>query len=193
MSESPQKHLLLISGPRQVGKDTLLKWLYGIDSRITRFSFADRLKEDLSGLLMEQFNIDPFDCTAEQKELTRDILIAYGCTWRAIDSDHWVDHVIHRIRRQEKVDEFFIPAVSDGRFPNEIVRLRQEYGAGLHHIDITRVGAPPPTSEEEKHYRQVAAMADYHLNWGHNDMPAQIEHAKTVYNWLISHGLPANQ
>lgn len=186
------KHAIIVSGVRRSGKDTLITLLHGLDSRFERFSFADRLKEDLISLLGDQFNIDPFNCSEEQKELVRPILIAYGCAWREVNKNHWVELVIERAQFRQRVMSDMIVAVSDGRFTNEIKAFRDFYGKNLFHIDVSRTDGPPPTEEEERNFRQVQEMADYKLVWGNDSMSARIEKATMVYNWLLENGLPKN-
>lgn len=181
--------VICISGTRKAGKDTLLKILTAIDGRISRFSFADRLKQDIYPLLMDQFSIDPFDCNDSEKELIRPIMIAYGCAWRNVDENHWVKIVVNSANMQCSVQENTIIGISDIRFMNELKYFRKEYGSNMFHIDVSRDGAPPPTEEEERHFREVKSLADYHLNWGNDEMPEIINKSKIVYEWLLSKGL----
>lgn len=180
--------VVALSGTRGTGKDTLFSLLARINSRFRRFAHADELKAELSLFLMEHFDINPSTATGADKELIRPILIAYGCAKRDVNPDHWVSKTIAQIQREWGNASVFyappIPVVTDNRFENEIDLLRRTYGSALRHIDITRDGAPPPTEEEEKHYRQVAALADYHLHWGQDDEEVQLRYARLVYSWL---------
>lgn len=191
MSE-PNRFLISLSGTKQVGKNTLANLLCGLDQRMQQFSFASRLKEDLSALLMDNFQIDSFTEVPEEKELVRPILISYGCAWRSLDPDHWANVVISRIKLLERSGADFIPIICDNRFSNETRLLREAYKDKFLHIDISRSDAPPPTDEELKHFEAVRDAADYHLNWGNNTPAERLEYAKTVYNWMLSRGLPAN-
>lgn len=184
--------VVALSGNRSQGKDTLFLCLRKLSSEFARFAFADRLKEDLEELLSYQFGVDVWSATGEGKELIRPILIAYGCAHRAVDPDHWVKVVIAEIDAAQKSVPFghpFTPVVTDLRFPNEAALLRAAYGDSLVQIDVTRKGAPAPTDEEEKHYREVAAMADYHLHWGEETPEQQLDHAREVLQWLKGTGI----
>ncbi len=179
--------VVALSGNRSQGKDTLFQCLHRLDPGFTRWAFADQLKADLWDLLHDQFDVDVNRATGPQKELVRPILIAYGCAHRAVDPDHWVKVVIAQIDAHWADTPFgapFVPVVTDARFPNEISLLRAAYGSALIQIDVTRVGAPPPTDEEEKHYREVAALADYHLHWGNETPEQQLDHTREVMAWL---------
>jgi hypothetical protein len=188
-----KSQIICISGTRKSGKDTLLKFLHAIDFRITRLAFADKLKEDLTPLLLEQFGIDPFDCDDKSKELIRPIMIAYGCAWRETDENHWVKEVVYSAKKIHAVNNSTIVAISDVRFMNELSYFRKEYKENMFHIDISRVGAPKPTDEEEKHFEGIRALADYKLNWGEDNATQILEKTNVVYQWLLSKGLEPRQ
>jgi hypothetical protein len=192
LMSDPSRFLIGISGNRQTGKSTLANLLCALDQRGQQFSFASRLKEDLSALLMDNFQIDSFTEVPEEKELIRPILIAYGCAWRNLDPDHWVNVVLGRVKLLERSSADFIPIITDVRFVNEVKILRDSYKEKFLHIDVSRIGAPPPTSEEIKHFGAVKEAADYQLNWGNNNLSERVDHAKSVHSWLLSRGLPAN-
>lgn len=178
---------LLICGTRRSGKDTLGRLLAELTGfRCTRYAYANQLKADLRPFVMENFGFDSEDCTPEEKEIIRPILISYGCAQRAVDINHWVDIVIRDINLDMQIVDNvnMVPVVTDGRFPNEVTRMREQYGAALKVLNLTRIGAPPPTDEEEKHYRQVADMADLRFNWGAETETEQADRAREVLEWL---------
>jgi len=190
MSTPYQPPLVLgLTGTRGVGKDTLARHLIDVRPAYERWAFADALKDDLRPFIMEHFDFDSADCTPAQKELIRPLLISYGCAQRAVDINHWVDIVIRDIRSYAPAVWFDknalpIPVITDVRFESEAVRLREEFGPAFKLLNLTRVGAPPPTDEEEKHFRQVAAMADWHVGWGCEDEKEQRERAQEVDEWV---------
>lgn len=75
------KKTIGITGYAGVGKDTLAEIIISVlaDHGKTgqRFSFADILKEELQPLML-QHGIDPLNCSREDKELIRNILVEYG-------------------------------------------------------------------------------------------------------------------
>ncbi len=109
------------------------------------------------------------------------MLIAYGCAWRERDPEHWVKVVVQEILiRAAMTEGAFLPVVTDVRFPNEVALLRASFGSALFHVDVARHDAPPPTAEEEKHYRAVCLMADYRILWGGDTFERQLETARIV-------------
>lgn len=173
-------HIIALTSTRRCGKDTIYQHFHSLNRNIVRFAFADALKEDLRPLISKQFGFDIMDCTTDQKELVRDILIAYGMTWRAVDPLHWVKVVVNQISSAKTVAPSIIPCVTDVRFENEAQYLRDTFGARFSLINLMRDGSPPPTEEEKKHFKQVAEMADSHLKWGNNTAEEQRETARRV-------------
>lgn len=173
-----------ITATKQSGKDTLVRHLISLNPRFTRFGFADRLRDDLAPFVRQYFDKDVWTTIPIIKEGLRPLLIGYGMAQRAFNEDHWVARSVGHAREIMAKDPLVIPIWSDGRFVNEIRYLRAEFGDGFRLINLTREGAPPPTDEEEKHFRQVAAMADFHLHWGGEDEEGQREKAREVLRWL---------
>ena len=153
-----------LHGPRRAGKDTFYKLLKEIDSRFLRFAFADELKEDLTDFISDKFRINIHECTAEEKELIRPLLIAHGCVWREIDILHWVKGVDAGINSAiaQGRDSFVI---TDVRFPNEAQYFVDKYGESFNLVDIELIGGMEPTEEEKKHIPMMKQMSDFHITW----------------------------
>ncbi len=179
MSNPPS--VIALSGNRGVGKNTLFDRIKELRPHARDYAFAAQLKEDLVPLIGNQFSIDPRTATGADKELIRPMLIAYGCAWRERDPEHWVKVVVQEILiRAAMTDGLFLPVVTDVRFPNEAIILREAFGPALYHVDVDSTNAPAPTAEEEKHYRLVRRMADYQMTWGNNTYEEQLSHARHV-------------
>lgn len=178
--------VLGIGCTRSSGKDTLAAHLASIDPHCSRYALADRLKDDLRPFIMEHFGFDILACTPEEKEVARPILIAYGCAQRAVNINHWVDLMIADIKMDLGHGNPLnvIPVITDVRFENEVARLKEAFGEGFRFMNLTRIGAPPPTDEEEKHFRQVAQMADRNIVWGKDTEEGQLVVARDVLKWL---------
>lgn len=186
MTTPPTPSLVIgLAATRKSGKDTLAAHLAALDPRFERRAFASRLKQDVAPLIREQLGYDPDNLTDEQKEVCRHAWIGWGMACRAKDPLHWVKVVVGDIDHQwAYADRPFFPTVTDVRFCNEEAYLRSHYVRAFRLINLTREGAPPPTDEEEKHFRQVAAMADYHMHWGGDDEAGQRAHAQRLLDWL---------
>ena len=177
------KRILLLGSTRQVGKDTLCQRLTELDDRFFRFSHADQLKSDLSTLIRERFGFDIFNCTSEQKELVRPILIAYGMCQRATDPDYWVKRTMDSIERHWIDHPLSIPVIADTRFMNEITLIKERYPDSVF-VHLERAGAPPPMDEEAKHWPALMDAADYITCWGNNTEEEQRDMARNVARWM---------
>ncbi len=180
MSQTP---VILLGCVRQVGKDTLATLFGQINPHCRRFSFADPLRADLAPFVRQHFGIDIWHMTPDEKELVRPLLIAVGMAQRKRDPDYWVKRTLAEIARTLEECPEVLPVITDGRFVNEITLVKAAYPRARF-VNVCRDGSPPPTEEEEKHYRQVAALADRHLVWGNDTAEEQREHARKVLEWM---------
>ncbi len=174
--------VLLIGSTRSVGKDTLCQRLIELDPRFKRFSFADALKLDLLPFIEQRFGFNLYTCALEEKELVRPILISYGMAQRKKDPVHWIKELDKWVNSFISENPGFIAIITDARFPNEVTYFRERYETV--YIQLYRKGAPPPTDEEERHWRTLASMADYTLSWGEDTVEEQREHARGLLEWL---------
>jgi len=175
---------------RAAGKDTLFTRLQELEPRCRRFAFADALKRDLDPFLLDRFGIGAFTSDPHNKEIIRGMLIAYGMAQRMRDEDYWVKRTIADINEAVSIEAqrssifaprpLVIPIITDVRFPNEAALLRSTF-PGFRLVNVTRHGAPPPTDEEEKHYRTVAALADHQFIWGNDTPEEQKAHASRLW------------
>lgn len=184
--------LIALGSTASVGKDTLFTHFNRLDRRCTRYAFADPLKKDIAPFLMECLGIDIWRCTAAEKELVRPLLIAYGMAQRQRDPDYWVKRTVDAIQKdlgswgQMVAPQVMpIPVVTDCRFINEAAILRATF-PGFRLVNVTREGAPLPTAEEEKHWRDVAALADVHFHWGNESEEEQRGRAAELLRGLMA-------
>lgn len=175
--------ILILGSCRRTGKDTLCRRLTEINPNFQRFAFADTLKDDMSRFLLERFSIDVWNCTPDDKEFLRPLMIAYGMAQRQRDPDHWVKRLYELIEARWVHHPNIIPVITDGRFLNEVDFFKSIYPGSVF-VQLFRDGAPPPTDEEEKHWRQLAAQADITIHWGNNTEEEQLEHARKLIERL---------
>lgn len=176
--------VLCLASPRGCGKDTLYTRLHSLYPLFRRAAFADSLKDDLEPFILHHFGFNIWTCTAEQKELVRPLMIAYGCAQREVDIDYWVKRVVDQIKEVRVKSPASISVITDVRFASEWECLQRNFGDSLILVNIERDGAPPPTSEEEKHFRKVASLAHYTLRWGNDTEEQQLAHARRVLEWV---------
>ena len=169
--------IILISGNRVVGKDTFFTLLQEINPNFKRWAFADSLKIILEPVCLKLFNKSIKDLTPIEKELFRPIMLATGKTAREIDVNFWVKCVAEEIKLYMDFQEI-IPVICDNRYISETNYFKEIYGNSMLLINIDRIGAPEPTSEEKINGPKVKELADVLIEWKTD--ASLIEPRKTV-------------
>lgn len=143
---------------------------------VQRVSFADVLKDDLSGLFKKHnLSLEALLAEPSMKEVVRPLLIAYGQTMRKFDEDVWLKAAMRNVDFRNKVTIF-----TDVRFPNEAAAIQ---AAGGYYINI--VSNIPPSSKEEALYSPILeAMADMHVANNFDDQ--YIEDMKLLVDALLA-------
>ena len=113
--------LVGIGGVARAGKDTFCKILIdilkekGMDGK--RFAFADTLKDELNPFLIEKFGVDVWNCSSEEKEAIRPMLVAYGkCKRIMSQGTYWTSIVSDKMKDQIGYSKKTIPIVTDVRY-----------------------------------------------------------------------------
>jgi hypothetical protein len=153
-----------ISGYARTGKDTfgislqrILK-TYKINCEL--IAFANVLKEDLDGFLLDKFNISAFTKKDEEKFLIRPMLVAYGESKRNQSPNYWIEQI------EEKVKNKLI-IITDVRYENE-ARWVIDSGGFLIHLNRQRedgsyIEAPNP--QEAQNNPKVENLASLKIVW----------------------------
>lgn len=125
---------------KQIGKDTgykIIKQLYP-EYNVYRISFADGVKQELEDLFLHQFGMtkEVFD-NPKTKELTRPLVQWYATEFRRNPvfggyEDYWVDIAFKKIEEIRLNDPLAIFVITDVRFLNEILRIRDEGGFSIN-------------------------------------------------------------
>jgi len=120
--------IVAVCGRKQSGKDTIGKIL--IKRRgFKKYSFAAKLKE----IALDLFDIDIPESHGAINEDERKVLQMLAHKMRDINEDVWIDFVLKQIVHSEPEDAKIV--ITDVRYPNELVRLRQFDG----HIVLFRL------------------------------------------------------
>jgi hypothetical protein len=154
--------IILVSGFAKAGKTTFTNLLLELNNCVMPLSFAYELKQNLKPLVWDM-GIDIFRPTNRQKDIIRNLMIAYGCAWREINPNHWVELLDEKIN---KLPAHLIPVIDDARFLNEAEHFINKYGReNVLIVEIVRNGAPPPPKEELENQPKISAIADFKLVW----------------------------
>ena len=164
------KLTLGISGFAGSGKDTLYTLL---SERINckRVALADQLRREMNPFIIDKFGIDLFNCSREEKDLVRPLLVEYG-----------------RIKRQQTEGRYFIDKinpyvknlnttviVTDIRYSqyekDEVHWIKNELNGILVHvskykeIDGKKIFSESPIKDERENDPKLQAAADYKIEW----------------------------
>lgn len=188
--------IICLSGFATSGKDTFFKLLSEnsitpfLPSQYKRVAFGDELKKSASPYIKSTLNIDIFNCTKEEKEIARPILISIGCWARDNISDtYWVNKVLQQTSMNEKMG--YHTVVCDARFVSEYEELIGVFGPkNVIGVRIIRTDSNyTPPNEELKNDPLLDPYIDYTVKWKtESNIYNLINHIKDFGNWLKNRG-----
>jgi hypothetical protein len=130
--------MVLICGyKKQVGKDTFCKFLQEClpEKKIIRFAFADALKDEIYDMVLKPFGLsrDLLD-DSEVKSTFRPLMQWWGTEFRRSENpklngnpDIWIEKTLVKIQDALSQDPNCVPVICDGRFPNEYIKLKNQF------------------------------------------------------------------
>jgi len=190
------KQIIILSGPKRSGKDTVAKLITQQITSADQFAYADQLKIAASQLLNliyqpqelftpEHFNDEklrsgPFPSThrmewdgkqvclrAVMQQLGTDI--CRNC----ISKNIWINVVIEKIRESTAK----VVIITDARFPNEITSIVEEFGE-THQIHTILVSRASETNDDHASETQFAQMMQDRLFTGILDNSGSLDELK---------------
>jgi hypothetical protein len=111
--------LIGISGVSRVGKDSFFQGLKAAYPNVNfgRLSVGDIIRKDVADFVFEATGIDVFDCTDEEKEITRPVLVWYGNVKRKQTQGRYFIDLLEEKRKEYAVlTDVDVLAVTDVRF-----------------------------------------------------------------------------
>lgn len=129
MERKMKYNMIGLCGLARCGKDTLCKALIhecslrGITAK--RYSIADYLKNELKSFILEQFGIDVWNCTDEEKELIRPIMVEWGLIKRKQSNGQYLTGIL------QKTIDFDRIKSSSFQVPSEMLGTALVYPAGV--------------------------------------------------------------
>jgi len=169
---SIERNLVIgLGGYAGSGKDLFFS-LLSQHIQIERYALADELKLDMREQLMRNHDVDIFDCTKEEKDSVRHLLVSYGSEKRKnTNGRYWID----------KLNEKLLPitkdiCVTDIRYANfnndEANWLKDELGGMLVWVDQYNIDPfggkiynSAPNGEEAENGPKLRERADYIVDW----------------------------
>ena len=165
-----------ISGVAGAGKD-LFFTLLSEHMPVRRFALADQLKYECNQWCYDQYDIEPIDCSREEKEQIRELLVFHGVFKRKLSNGRWwinkLDPKIKSFLINAQTED--IPVVTDIRYQeyekDEVSWVKNELNGVLVHVsqyqnkDGKRVWRTPINDEEARQDPILKNHADFSIEW----------------------------
>jgi hypothetical protein len=172
-----------IAGAATVGKDTYYRLLKQICSEefgvnVIRFALADSLKNDLYSLILYKYGVDIFNCSTEDKNKVRHLLVSHARVMRQnTKGRYWIDKLQSEIEDYKKSENFKpsdIFCVTDIRhfeyLKDEVVWLKEENKGVLIYVEKYFSDGSicnPANADESRNDPALREHCDYLLRWMH--------------------------
>ena len=188
-----------LSGVAGAGKDLFFSLL---SKRLNclKFSLADALKSEVGLFSYPQYGIDPLNCSREEKDIIRPLLVMHG-TFKRSQSEgrHWIEKMNKKILLNNINDSIVV--ITDIRYDDypkdEVFWLKEELDGVLIHIsmyeELPRLNGKhkefvqPINKEEERNDPKLKSQADYTVEWkkAKNDKEKELEpYIDGFISWL---------
>ncbi len=137
-----------------------------------RFALADVLKEEIRQQLIDEKGIDILNCSREEKDLVRPILIDYGMQKRReTNGRYFIDRLLPKILNSNADAIVIVDARYDEYEKDELYFTKFEIGSTLVHITLMENGKKlEAKNDHEKHFDPIMFnAADIYLVWKHRN------------------------
>jgi hypothetical protein len=166
------KIILGLTSYATAGKDTFLSLLSQRLPNVQRFALADQLKQDVRDFCIGNYNIDPLNCSAAEKETLRPIFVAHGKIKRTVSKGTYWHQILESKIKASNCD---IAVITDIRYAeykdtDEVFWLKRMGGLLVHIKRYTienskRVYIEAPNEEERRQNPILHALSDYKIDW----------------------------
>jgi hypothetical protein len=145
--------------------------------KLLRTAFANKLKVDVAEISHNSFNINVFDCSDEEKDIIRPLLVGHGMSKRRANHRHWIEEV----EKDERTFGAKISIISDVRFfehANDEVPWVREKGLLFY---VTKKGIFAANEDEQRNNPKIIDAADETI-YNYGELDALEETMETLYN-----------
>jgi|10_taG_2_1085330.scaffolds.fasta_scaffold00617_14 hypothetical protein len=176
-----------VSGVAGAGKDLFFNIL-SKKMPVRRFALADKLKWECAKWCYDQYDIDPLECTREEKSRIREFLVFHGTFKRRLSKgQHWINKLDPEIKGflLNAVTED-VPVITDIRYQeyenDEVSWVQDKLNGVLVHVsqyemkeatsksewpkkEMKRVFREPVNLEEARQDPILMGKADFLIKW----------------------------
>ena len=181
-----------IAGVAGSGKDTFGKIIGNVfensGGKVNYLSFAAKLKSEVSEISKKLYDIDPINCTREEKNLIRPLLLAHGAIMREkTQGQYWINSI------KNLIIENNINIITDVRFCeyecDEVDWIQSNGGIVVHITRFfeengQRIYIMPDNEYEKRNDKTLKNKADYSFSWPTN-ISKQKKYSEKFFKWLV--------
>ena len=185
-------NLIGIAGVAGSGKDTFGRIIGDVfensGGKVNYLSFATKLKAEVSEISKKLYDIDPTNCTRDEKNLIRPLLLAHGAIMREkTQGQYWIEGV------KNLIIENNINIITDVRFCEyecDEVNWIQSNGGIVVHItrffeeNGQRIYILPDNEYERRNDKILKSKANYSFSWPTN-ISKQKKYSEKFFKWLV--------
>ena len=189
-------NLIGIAGVAGSGKDTfaeIIKKVFESNGfEVNCLSFAKKLKEEVAEVSKDMYGIDTMNCTREEKNLVRPLLLAHGAIMREkTKGQYWIDGI------KDLVSNDKINIITDVRFCeyecDEVDWIQSNNGIVVHITRFfeengERIYISPDNEYEKRNNKILKNRANYSFSWP-TDISKQIKYSNKFFEWLVKNYL----
>ena len=189
-------NLIGIAGVAGSGKDTfaeIIKKVFESNGfEVNCLSFAKKLKEEVAEVSKSMYGIDATNCTREEKNLIRPLLLAHGAIMREkTKGQYWIDGI------KDLVSNDKINIITDVRFCeyecDEVDWIQSNNGIVVHITRFfeengERIYISPDNEYEKRNNKILKNRANYSFSWP-TDISKQIKYSNKFFEWLVKNYL----
>jgi len=181
-----------IAGVAGSGKDTFGKIIGNVfensGGKVNYLSFAAKLKAEVSEISKKLYDIDPTNCTRDEKNLIRPLLLAHGAIMREkTQGQYWINSI------KNLIIENNINIITDVRFCeyecDEVDWIQSNGGIVVHITRFfeengQRIYIMPDNEYEKRNDKTLKNKADYSFSWP-TDISKQKKYSEKFFKWLV--------
>ncbi len=181
-----------IAGVAGSGKDTFAEIIgkhFETSGRKVNFlSFATKLKQEVAAVSKKLYDIDPTNCSREEKNLIRPLLIAHGAIMRdKTQGQYWIDGIKNLIFCDK------VNIITDVRYCeyecDELNWIQSNNGIVVHITRFfeengERIYILPNNEHEKRNDKILKNKANYSFCWP-TDVSKQKKYSDKFFKWLV--------
>ena len=185
-------NLIGIAGVAGSGKDTfaeIIKKVFESNGfEVNCLSFAKKLKEEVAEVSKSMYGIDTTNCTREEKNLVRPLLLAHGAIMREkTKGQYWINGI------KDLVSDDKINIITDVRFCeyecDEVDWIQSNNGIVVHITRFfeengERIYISPDNEYEKRNDKTLKNKANYSFCWP-TDISKQKKYSEKFFKWLV--------